>query len=298
LQAGGLEPDGDDSKLFMEAYDDDTTTSNIRNAIKYLQTIGDNMLYEQVSSGKMGTAWLDDRTLPQTYPMHSSGDDSVHFDGNHSSSTTVNTFFSHSYFGRNIPTTNDGCEATDAAVSCPKIRRVTSRKGAHIQLQSHQTLAPRIYKAPLNASELYSHLREKQFCHATLQDADRRLIYIADPDPYDLLALIKTARPHQCRSLRNVISKYLSLDCTVKATIEEGYTEFHLEFHIPYFALRRSQTEQDVAKRTKRSHRGWMNLAFLDTDDDISEIKTVCGWRHRCFESYRFYLGVIGQIDQ
>lgn len=128
LQAAGHEPDGDDSKMFMEAYDDDTTSSNIRNAIKYLQTVGNNMLHEQASTGKEGTAWLDDRSQHRKPPQICA----VHVGGTSSSITTVNDIPTPPNSVDHMPITSDECDITDAAVSCPKIRRVTCRKGAHI----------------------------------------------------------------------------------------------------------------------------------------------------------------------
>lgn len=163
----------------------------------------------------------------------------------------------------------------------------------------------RSYKAPLSAHELHDHLRERQFDHMTLQDADRRLIYVADPDAFDMMALVKTARPHQHRSLKDAICKFLGMDTSIQATITEGYTEFQLEFHIPYFAMRRSRPEKTFAERRQRNHRGWMNMAFLDTLELDPETDGVCGihqaqisvaisgtdnsrWTAYCFEDRHF----------
>ncbi|KAF2034766.1 hypothetical protein EK21DRAFT_56144 [Setomelanomma holmii] len=165
---------------------------------------------------------------------------------------------------------------------------------------------PRDYDAPLTAGDLHRHLRERRFDHDTYLDADRRLIRILDPDGFDFLAVVKTATFHQRRSIQDVICKYIAQETSIKATIpEEGYANYQLELHIPFYALRRSHPEQDFVNRQKRTHRGWMNLSFLDTEEIDPEDEgvlgihqaqisiTICGtdnsrWIAYCFEDRYF----------
>ncbi|KAH7095584.1 hypothetical protein FB567DRAFT_431805 [Paraphoma chrysanthemicola] len=173
---------------------------------------------------------------------------------------------------------------------------------------------PRTYSARLTAHELYCHLREKQFNHETLLDADRRLIHIADPDAYDLLALVRTATHLQRESLRDAICAYLALRTSIKAAIsQQGYRMFRLEFHISYFALRRSQPTYPALCKSgpaTRSHRSWTNIDFLNHDDTYQEGEqevlsllqaqisvTVCGSSHSCWNAYCFEDRYFNQDD-
>ncbi|KAH8896231.1 hypothetical protein GQ53DRAFT_838468 [Thozetella sp. PMI_491] len=72
-------------------------------------------------------------------------------------------------------------------------------------------------------------------------DADRRLIFITDPDCWSVLVLVATASPHQAKSLRHMIHKYLSFKASFGVSIPStGLMVFYMEFHLPYYALRTS----------------------------------------------------------
>lgn len=91
LRTTGHEANGDDCSMFMETYEDDSTSSTTRNAIRYLQTVGEHGLHEQSKTGKRATAWLDDRThnraLLQEFPGQTPATASMRTGGHHTSAT-------------------------------------------------------------------------------------------------------------------------------------------------------------------------------------------------------------------
>jgi hypothetical protein len=294
LHSIGEEFEGDDCQLFMKSYDEGIPSFDIRNAIRFIRgSAGASSLHNQYRSRKKGTAWLDDRTRNSYNIQHATitgAKDTLHTSRTGPGSLVIVE-----------------CDITDATLgaSHSSHRIGNAFTGSHDR-SPDMSRAPRSYILPLTADALRSHLREKRFDHPTYMDADRRLIHVADPDSYDFLALIKTAPAHQQRSLRDVICKHLALDTSIKATIpEEGYSVFQLEFHMPYFALRCSQLKDIFAQRKKRAHRGWMNIAFLNTKDKDPEEDgtwgihqaqisvTICGtdnshWIAYCFEDRHF----------
>lgn len=282
-----VELDGDEHQLFIQAYVDDVIPIDLRNALRFLQVIKDHNLHGQLGTGKEGTAWLDDRTYDQREPREAQWTEMMKG--------------------------SQECDITDVDITSTQALKVL---GHGPQRSAATTKRSRKYPAPLNAVDLHRFLREKIFDHDEYLDADRRLIYIADPDAYDLSALITSARPHQERALRDAICKYLALATSIRATIRQGYSEFQLEFHIPFFAMRRSRPEQDFEQRRKRTHRGWMNLSFLDSKDTDPEADGICGihqahisvtlggtddtrWFVYCFEDTHFDEdGELGQDEQ
>jgi hypothetical protein len=294
LHSVGEEFDGDDLQMFMESYDDDLTILDIREAIRFMQgKTGTTSLGPQRCVPKAkGTAWLDDRTCSLHLAQHARV---------YPEPCIFQTLQEEPSY---IVTTE--CDITDtvgeASSSLEHAEHgINGSRFAHPDVVQ----AVRSYILPLTSYDLQSHLREKRFENPKYLDADRRLIYIADPDADDLAALVRTATAHQQQSLRDVMCKYLSLDTSIKATISEGYSSFHLEFHIPYFALRRSRLDHTFAQRKRRTHRGWMNVGFLNTRDIGTEEDgiwgihqaqisvTLCGtdnsrWIAYCFEDRHF----------
>jgi hypothetical protein len=306
----------------MESYDDGLTSFDVRNAIRFIKSIQSKDLYDQPRFRKRGgTVWLDDRTRdrlsdhePSTAVISmirpvtglDTGRGSLEacetqHDAVISASSVTNTSIHN-----NLERPQGQRSITDAPVMATQAPQHT-----HSKVKSSYGSIPngprctRKHLTPLTAHDLCANLREKRFDHTILADADRRLIWIADPDAYDLLALIKTATTHQRRSLQNAICKYLALRTSIKAmVIEKGYFSFQFEFHLPYFALRRSRLGQGFPDRKKRPHRGWMNLGFLDKDTDLEEVGvlgihhaqisiTICGtnnsrWVAYCFEDRHF----------
>jgi hypothetical protein len=289
LRSLGLEPDGDVCQLFMEEYDDSLTTMDVGNVVNFIRSVAGSSLYDQRGCRKRSIAWLDDRTFHRG--QSSQQQTSAHAPPAVTSGNCITQQL----------TTNLPLQSTSA--SSP------TSSGSDIQ-------PARLYHAPLTADELHEFLREKRFDHAIYSDADRRLIHIVDPDAYHFSALIQTATAHQQRSLQDAICRYFALSTSIKATVPEaGYLVFQLEFHIPYFALRRSRPEQDLSERRKRNHRGWMNISFLDVHGQTSETLgtlgihqaqisvTLCGtdnsrWVAYCFEDRYFEDAEVAEGEQ
>ncbi|KAH7401887.1 hypothetical protein DE146DRAFT_444864 [Phaeosphaeria sp. MPI-PUGE-AT-0046c] len=283
-----VEPDGDEHQLFMQAYVDDVVPMDLKNATRFLQAIKDQKLHDQIKSKKKGTGWLDDRNYDGTPTLE------------HSCSK--------------VDTRGKGCDIVNICTVPVRNLQVVNQATNSSESTSRRS---RKYPAPLNAADLHKFLRERIFDHDEYLDADRRLIYVADPDAYDFAALTTTARADQERALRDTIRRHLALGTSIRAMIRsQGYSEFQLEFHIPYFAMRRSQPERDFAQRKKRTHRGWMNLSFLDSKDADPEADGICGihqahiavtiggtantrWYVYCFEDRHFDEdGQLGQDEQ
>jgi hypothetical protein len=63
LRSSGVEPADDDLQLFMESYDDDLTSLDLRNAMQYLQINECSTLHGFCQAERRESAWLDDRTF-------------------------------------------------------------------------------------------------------------------------------------------------------------------------------------------------------------------------------------------
>jgi hypothetical protein len=289
LRSLGLEPDGDVCQLFMKGCDDSLATMDVENVVNFIRSIAGSSLYDQRGCRKRGIAWLDDRTFNRGQSSQQQG--SAHVSRAVASGNRITQQL----------TTNLAPQSSLASSS--------TSSGSDIRPK-------RLYHAPLTADELHGYLREKRFDHAVYCDADRRLIQIVDPDAHHFSALVQTATAHQQRSLQDAICKYLALSTSIKATIPEaGYPVFQLEFHIPYYALRRSRPEQNLSARRTRNHRGWMNIAFLDIHDKTSGASgtlgihqaqisvTLCGtdnsrWVAYCFEDGYFEDAGVAEGEQ
>jgi hypothetical protein len=294
LHSMGEEFDGDDLQMFMESYDDDLTILDVREAIHFMQgkarttSVGPQL---HLRKGK-GTAWLDDRTCSLHLARHSK--------------VCREPYVPQALQKEPAYVVTTECDIADAIgeVSSSSEHTEHGTNGSHVA-HPDGVQDVRSYNLPLSSYDLQIHLREKRFDNPRYLDADRRLIYIADPDADDFAALVRTAAAHQQQSLQDVICKHLSLNTSIKATIPEGYSSFHLEFHIPYFALRRSRLDHTFLQRKRRSHKGWMNVAFLNTRDISTEKEgiwgihqaqisvTLCGtdnsrWIAYCFEDRHF----------
>jgi hypothetical protein len=275
----GEEPEGDDYQLFMEQYDDDLTSLDVREAIRYLQINNRNDFRESIQSENRGTAWLDDRTLHPPAAQELSGSmPTVAAENSSPQGYQISNPVDDSNITCVHPPWNSSNEYNSAVVAVN-----TTQDSPHTQYHtadSHLGLngarSIRKYPAPLTADDLYGYLRKRQFDDSTYLDADRRLIYIADPDASYLSALIRTARDYQVRSLRDIICKYISQDASIKISISAGCTEYQLEFHIPYLAMRHQPSQRSMGRK-ERTHRGWMNIDFLNTKSTDAGVDGVCG---------------------
>ena len=123
----------------------------------------------------------------------------------------------------------------------------------------------RQHENPLTATGLFQALDKSRFEHKDLPDAARRLIYITDPDPACIHALIATISSYQARVLRNTIYQYLKFQTAIAVKISStGFPAFQLDLHIPFFILRRSAPpEKSEGEVKNRPRRLWTNLSFL-----------------------------------
>jgi hypothetical protein len=256
LRSSGVEPADDDLQLFMESYDDDLTSLDLRNAMQYLQINECSTLHGFCQAERRESAWLDDRTFDR--PVSTMAIDNVTMRIHQTIHRTGHSELANirAPWCGTLGTTNNECDITDVA--------------------PHEARSIRCYPAPLNADNLQRHLRERQFNDMVYLDADRRLIYIADPDASYLSALIRTARAYQERSLRDIICKYVAQDTSLKVSISEGCMEYQLEFHIPYFAMRHRRS-RDCTGGRKKAPREWMDIDFLNTKRTTPKRDSICG---------------------
>jgi hypothetical protein len=277
LRLSGKEPHGDDLQLLMDSYDDDLTPLDLRNTIRYLQMNNSKDLHDSSRAEKRATAWLDDRTFHRPVLQElSTGHNSPKTPKTSHRVDDVRAADSHPSWS-NPPENSSNVRDTkvvglDTIQGSPYIEHNL----ASSILNQHGARLPRHYPAPLTADDLYSYLKKRQFDHPRYLDADRRLIYVADPDAIYLSALIRTARAYQKRSVQDNISRYISQDTSIKVSISEGCTEYQLEFHIPYLAMR-YRPSKGFLERKEHIHHGWMNIDFLDTKNTDDRPDSICG---------------------
>ncbi|KAF2854885.1 hypothetical protein T440DRAFT_542492 [Plenodomus tracheiphilus IPT5] len=138
----------------------------------------------------------------------------------------------------------------------------------------------------LRARELHGLLRRKRFDNEDYEDADRRLVYIANPDPYDIQALTETTAYHQAFAVQELLWKYLARQTALNVKIpSKGWRIFQMELHLFYHTLRGGEhhdfhgTYNDVGQSTH-----W-DLSFLGPEDEE------CNWR---MEEAQFSLVICG----
>lgn len=163
--------------------------------------------------------------------------------------------------------------------------RMDESAGAPHQRMS-VTHLPRTYGEPLKPRELYHHLREKCFDHGVLEDADRRLIYIADPDPCYILVLTVTARKYQQRAVVELLERFIARRISLGVSIStSGYRVFQLNLHLSCFLLRETPPEDLSRREGEDKYSEWMDLSFLIEDAGKETISmhlahfslTICG---------------------
>jgi hypothetical protein len=261
----------------MDSYDDDLTPLDLRNAIRYLQTNDSNDVHDSNRAEKRATAWLDDRTFDRPVLQEmSTGHNSLKAPQvSHRLDDTGAADIHPICPG---PQGNSNNERDTTLVGLDTIQNVAhvEHKLANSNLKPHGARSARHYPAPLTADGLHSYLWKKQFDHTKYLDADRRLIYVADPDAIYLSVLMRTARAYQKRSVQDTISKYIAQDTSIKVSISEGYTEYQLELHIPYLAMRH-RPSKGFPERKERIHHGWMNIEFLNTKNTDATPDSICG---------------------
>lgn len=233
----------DGIELFMRRYDDDRAPPHVEAVIEYCRGISESD-FRDTSMMSRGNAWLDDRAVPTT-------------------PTAAGTRHPTALEAIAIQQHNAECDIADA-------------QGEHPML-STQSIVPeaRTYEESLTAWDLRRHLLEKRFNHNSLEDADRRLIHIANPSPCHMLALAETANEHQAPAIQDLLGRYLTLQTSMKVRIPtEGYPVFQLEHHFPYFGLHMTRLEDVVkSESSKPDQKIWMDLFFLDSKNERGTLR-------------------------
>lgn len=228
----------DGIELFMRRYDDGRTPYHVKAVIDYCSGFGEEQ-FRDTKAMSQGSAWLDDRAAPPA-PIPPG---------------RRKTTASHALPLRKP---NVECDITDAHIQHP------------LASSQDTVLTARSYDECLTAWDLRRHLFVSRFNHDRLEDADRRLIYIADPSPCHMLALTETATEHQAPAIQNLLGQYLTFRASMKVRIStEGYPVFQLEHHFPYFGLY-TKSLDDVGKSgSKRADRQILvDLSFLDPTNE------------------------------
>lgn len=85
-------------------------------------------------------------------------------------------------------------------------------------------------------------------------------------DPPYILALVRTAPPHQVSSLRDAIWKYLSFHTSLRVRLTLSKSpSFQIEFHIPHFIFRKCQspTKRKTSDRASKRQRYCKDLPVI-----------------------------------
>jgi hypothetical protein len=228
------DPFNEGVRLFLQQYEHDKTFFPVEVVSHFCH----NTSRQDMFTSSKRTAWLDDRLQ---LPI---------------SELAANTVpYSPDIGAVVLPIADIHVEsATDEPAGVPLQQRLT-------------TPIPREYDECLTPGELYCHLRQKRFDHDELEDADRRLVYIADPDPCYILALTNTEREYQRNALLELLWKFIDRQTSLEVSIPlRGYSVFQLEIHLPCFALRFTPLEELKGRKRKAVHTDWMDLSFLEED--------------------------------
>lgn len=98
-------------------------------------------------------------------------------------------------------------------------------------------------------------------------EAERRLIFVNDPDPWSMCALIGTATYHQAPALRSALYKHLASETSIEVMCSSyGWPNFQLAFHLPYSAWRESEEACEDHRFDKNGEplRQYKDVSVLD----------------------------------
>ncbi|KAF2182121.1 hypothetical protein K469DRAFT_245084 [Zopfia rhizophila CBS 207.26] len=170
----------------------------------------------------------------------------------------------------------------------------------------------REYKDRLTATELYQHLKVLRFDNPDRPDAERRLIYIADLDPYYIFALGETAPFRQIEGLRDAFWKHIAFQTSMSVQILPlGFSAFRLELHLPFLALRPSPPHKNRFHKQGYTNpkRRWTDLQFLKVQAPGSQNQRtyrmyeghitfmICGSDERRWVAYAFVDTAFNESD-
>ena len=153
------------------------------------------------------------------------------------------------------------------------------------------------YTATLSASELHSYLRDNTF-QVEHSNTHRRLISICNLDTNTIRTLAETALWHQQDCLRDAFWKHISFETSIKM-VEAfgGFKTPHIEFHLPYLALRTVSSASATDRSNDASMMEWEDVTFLNHEKPIdrdliyqAQISiVVCVWDQFRWTGYRFF---------
>ncbi|KIW73427.1 hypothetical protein PV04_01548 [Phialophora macrospora] len=136
-----------------------------------------------------------------------------------------------------------------------------------------------IHGNPLTAAELYDALR-RRFCamesvdHVADQDQAksleevRRLIFITDPDPSSIYALVATAPQSQVASLHSGIYRHLRSNTYLGVSLpSKGLAPFEFTFHLRFFAWRSTCAEDHRRDKDGNTLRNTQDVSFVHGSD-------------------------------
>ncbi|KAJ0416422.1 hypothetical protein BJY00DRAFT_234757 [Aspergillus carlsbadensis] len=116
----------------------------------------------------------------------------------------------------------------------------------------------------LCAEDLFEKLKKKRE-HLGTKSPERRSIYIRDLSPLCALALVLPVAIRYAPSLREFLSKYITARAFFGVSIEypiRPASTYTFEFHIPYFALRRSSAGMETFKSHTNRRTGEFQASF------------------------------------
>ncbi|ORY16286.1 hypothetical protein BCR34DRAFT_584494 [Clohesyomyces aquaticus] len=169
-----------------------------------------------------------------------------------------------------------------ASVESLLSRSAPDRRTIWLDERFYPVGTPRVIDNPLCAADFYTLSKERRFDHAKKPDAHRRLIYMFEPDPHSLRALIETASVQEIWALREAIAGYFAMRTRFGVTIPtRGLKTFRLEFHLPYFVLTPSTVPPRAPRDAGSPSREWTDLDFLEFPQPrgtLPEEEPFCRW--------------------
>ncbi|KAF7574837.1 hypothetical protein PtrSN002B_005858 [Pyrenophora tritici-repentis] len=273
-------PDFENIELFARTDDEDTISTDVDDIIQFCKDLKKSDLDEQTRE----FIWLDDRTYTAYFPnmMSSSSHGNTRRKISSLDGHVINAHMSSSYEKPATSPIPGGNEA-------PCARRPSARYSP----------PSRSYNVPLTAKTLYNALKEKRFDHESLPDADRRLIYMPDPEPPDFFALTETVPRHQHGALRTAIAQHLAFSPLLEVNLSTSdIFIFQLDLHLPFFAMRTDAYHRNHT--TTKLRREWIDLSFIaqvlpgsDKDGELgiypAQVSvTMCGTSARHYTVYGF----------
>lgn len=136
-------------------------------------------------------------------------------------------------------------------------------------------------QGPLTARQLCQALKERHIRSSEGQpsseaeevwEAQRRHIYVTDPDPWSICAIVRTALHYQRAAIRSVLYRHLQFDPRINVSIPPEGERFELSFHLPCMPMRDSGAPNIDARRIRNGAtlRKYQDVSFLNLKDSHS----------------------------